>query len=257
MNERAGAAQMTAASVPKPPFATDVGEADPRLLLAMRAFTSGECPGTAVLGALSQGRLLVPVMPVTRPRPSSEQDFRSDTAPIHSGEHTEMVTVFVEDPSGVRSLLAFTDARSMANWRRDARPVPVATRSAAESALTEGAQALLVNVAGPDRFVVAGDELRSLAFADDPGQPLHLDAAILAAVDTVVGQAKQVRRADLVPGPAGLQLMLCLAPGMPAERYRALMSWLGEQLADSDVLRSRLAAGLHIVVQGTSSPRSG
>ncbi|MFC6343376.1 SseB family protein, partial [Nocardioides hankookensis] len=42
-------------------------------------------------------------------------------------------------------------------------PVPVTAQVAARSALQDGAAALVVDLAGPVRFVVEGDDLRGLA----------------------------------------------------------------------------------------------
>ena len=47
--------------------------------------------------------------------------------------------------------------------------MPVAAPLAARSALQDGAAALLVDVAGPVRFVVEGDDLRGLAEGLDAG----------------------------------------------------------------------------------------
>ena len=52
----------------------------------------------------------------------------------------------------------------MRSWNPDGRPVPVTTAQAARSALrTQGEVALVVDVAGPVRFVVEGGDLVRLA----------------------------------------------------------------------------------------------
>ncbi|WP_457205768.1 SseB family protein, partial [Nocardioides sp. P5_C9_2] len=51
----------------------------------------------------------------------------------------------------------------LTSWDAGARPVPVATRLAARSAVQEGAAALVVDIAGPATAVVEGDDLTRLA----------------------------------------------------------------------------------------------
>ena len=64
---------------------------------------------------------------------------------------------------GRRALLAFTGSDSLATWDAGARPVPVPTRLAAQSAVQDGAAALVVDIAGPATVVVEGDDLTRLA----------------------------------------------------------------------------------------------
>jgi hypothetical protein len=59
--------------------------------------------------------------------------------------------------------MAFTSTATLTAWDPEARPVPVAAQLAAATAVQEGADALLLDVAGPARFVVEGDDLRRLA----------------------------------------------------------------------------------------------
>ena len=51
----------------------------------------------------------------------------------------------------------------LAAWDPDARPVPVPAATAALSAVQQGAVALVLDVAGPARLVVEGEELRAMA----------------------------------------------------------------------------------------------
>jgi hypothetical protein len=71
--------------------------------------------------------------------------------------------VLVQGADGRLALLAFTGTDALAHWDPQARPVPVAAQVAAQSAIQDGAAALVVDLAGPVRFVVEGDDLRGLA----------------------------------------------------------------------------------------------
>jgi len=65
--------------------------------------------------------------------------------------------------AGHKGLLAFTGLDSMARWDPAARPVPVTGEAAAQAALDDGAQALVIDVLGPARVVVTGADLVNLA----------------------------------------------------------------------------------------------
>jgi hypothetical protein len=135
-------------SLPDPGFAGDDGAADPTLATALAAY--GVEPDSrerwlAVVSALQDARLLVPV-----------------TAVAEEGG-TDMAAVLMKGRSGRTALLAFTGLASMAEWDATARPVPVTPADAASAALQNGAEALLLDVAGPVLFVVEDDDLGSLA----------------------------------------------------------------------------------------------
>ena len=74
-----------------------------------------------------------------------------------------MAAVLMRGRSGRTALLAFTGLASMRAWDPAARPVPVAVPDAARAALQNGAEALVVDVAGPVLFAVEDEDLRSLA----------------------------------------------------------------------------------------------
>ena len=74
-----------------------------------------------------------------------------------------MAAVLMQRRDGRRALLAFTSIDALRAWHPTARPVPVTAADAARAARGEGATALLVDVAGPVRFVIETAELEQLA----------------------------------------------------------------------------------------------
>jgi len=76
---------------------------------------------------------------------------------------SDMATVLLTGRDGRTALLAFTGTGPLRAWDPQARPVPVATSLAARSAAQDGADALVVDVAGPTRFVIEGDDLAAVA----------------------------------------------------------------------------------------------
>lgn len=139
-------------SVPSTPFDGDDGSADPRIAAALAAFDRGEGGSADVLAALAAGRLLVPVVAVAESVDATGAE-----------KETAMATVLTTGRDGRRGLLAFTCVESLQRWNPEARPSPVPTRSAAEAALVDGAEALVIDLAGPVTFAVDAPDLRSLA----------------------------------------------------------------------------------------------
>lgn len=141
-----------------PAFPADDGSADP----ALRELLSGGCGSQEeLLKALSSSRLLVPVMAVS-----------DETADDGSDKSSHMAVVSMINASGEKGLLVFTGVDSMAAWHLDARPVPVPARAAAQAALADGAQALVIDVAGPARLVVSAQMLAELWGDDLVGEDL-------------------------------------------------------------------------------------
>ena len=71
---------------------------------------------------------------------------------------SDMAAVLMRGADGRLALLAFTGLEAMQRWDPDARPVPVPARTAALAALQDGAEALLIDLAGPVRYL--GRDLR-------------------------------------------------------------------------------------------------
>lgn len=143
-------------TIPDPGFPDDDGAAEPALRDALLAHADGSAPRAAVLAALQGARLLVPVVAVLGEVEVDEHGLARDKT-------SDMAAVLVEHADGRRGLLAFTSLDAMQRWDPEARPVPVPARTAATAALQDGAEALLVDLAGPASYVLAGDSLRRLA----------------------------------------------------------------------------------------------
>lgn len=141
--------------IPDPGFAGDSGEPDPALTSALAAYAGGASSADVLL-ALQDARLLVPVVAVLGEVEVDERGLAHDKS-------SDMAAVLMEGADGRRALLSFTGTATLEAWDPQARPVPVPARLAATSAVQDGAAALLVDVAGPARYVVEGDDLTALA----------------------------------------------------------------------------------------------
>lgn len=142
--------------IPDPGFAGDTGAADASLTAALAAYARHEAGHGEVLLALQDARLLVPVVALL-----GEVEY--DDRGLAHDKTSDMAAVLMRGSDGRLALLAFTSTEALATWNPEARPVPVAARLAAQSAVQEEAAALVVNIAGPSRFVIEGDDLVALA----------------------------------------------------------------------------------------------
>lgn len=142
--------------IPDPGFAGDDGSADPALARTLAAHATGEMSYAEALMALQEARLLVPVVAVLGEVEVDEQGLAHDKT-------SDMAAVLTQRADGRRGLLAFTGTPALHTWDPAARPVPVPARVAALSAVQEDAAALVIDIAGPARIAVEGEDLRALA----------------------------------------------------------------------------------------------
>jgi hypothetical protein len=137
-------------------YPDDTGEASPRLAAALEGYAADETRYPDVLAALGGARLLVPVVAVLGEVETGADGLARDKS-------SDMATVLLQGADGRPALLAFTSTETLAAWNPEGRPVAVPTRTAALSAVQEGADALLLDVAGPVTVAVEGEDLRALA----------------------------------------------------------------------------------------------
>ncbi|MGN0064077.1 MAG: SseB family protein [Nocardioides sp.] len=142
--------------IPDPGFAGDDGTSDATVLEVLAAHRAGARSSAEVLTVLEQTRLLVPVVAVLGEVEYDENGLKREKT-------SDMAAVLVQGADGRRALLAFTGMDTMKAWNPEARPVPVPARTAATSAIQDGAAALLVNIAGPASYVLQGEDLTGFA----------------------------------------------------------------------------------------------
>jgi hypothetical protein len=143
-------------TIPDPGFADDRGTVDPRVRRVLADHEAGVASSGAVLSVLQDARLLVPVVAVLG-------EVEHDANGLAHDKSSDIAAVLVRAADGSTGLLAFTSVETMARWDPAARPVPVTAATAATAAVQDGAEALLVDLAGPASYVVDGDDLTRLA----------------------------------------------------------------------------------------------
>lgn len=144
-------------------YVDDDGAADAHLRAVLASWQAGAASYPEVVAALAGARLLVPVVALL-----GEVEY--DAAGLARDKSSDMAAVLLTGADGRRALLAFTGTDTLTAWDAEARPVPVSTVLAAQTAVQEGAAALLVDVAGPVRVTLEGDDLHRVAAGWRPVQ---------------------------------------------------------------------------------------
>jgi hypothetical protein len=247
-----------------PGNAGDLGEADPGLVAALATYTRDAAREPEVLTALAASRILVPVLAV----PAEEEGVAA--AGRRGEKSTDMALVTLVGTDGRRALPVFSSLAALAAWDLQARPVPVEAPRAALSAAAEGAQVLVVDVAGPTTYVVSGPALRRLA-EGEACRPAYDDPRVAHEVARLCAAQPEIRAAWLVPA-AGLDARIavhlrapgeapsprdgrCAAPTAGEERFDAVGAAQGfaESMRESVVLRAAVTRGLDLAVLPAST----
>jgi hypothetical protein len=222
-------------SIPQPQFPDDDGTAAAEVHQALSAYAEGRAGEYAVLAALAESRLLVPVVAVLT------EDETVDG--LRREKESDMALPTLVGDDGRRGVLAFTSTESLARWRPDARPVAVHARQACQAALDEAADAVVVDVAGPVPYAIEGARLRVLASGGTITAP-HEDPDVLTAVHAAAGGLPGIAGIQVGPGAdADLAVRFRIAEG--ADGQAALKAAAG-RLAEH--LRGRVAGGIEIGV---------
>ncbi|MCQ4043456.1 SseB family protein [Streptantibioticus rubrisoli] len=229
---------MALKNIPDPGFSDDDGTADPRLSAALAAYAEDRSAEPDVLAALVGARLLVPVVALL-----GEVEVGPDG--LRREKTSDMAVPTIQAPDGRRALPAFTSVASLARWRADARPVAVPLHQALRALAHEQADTLLLDMAGPVPYALAGPALHALASGRDRLDPLT-DPAVAEAVRDVLAGQPEVVRAHLVPsretdGTVGLVL------GDGAQ-VAAVAQRVATALAGDETLRARLVRGLELAL---------
>lgn len=132
-------------------FAGDMGHADPDVRRIM-ASASDQVGYVRALVALCTARLIMPIV------------ASGDETPHHDPDrHAEMAAVLVTGATGERALLGFTGIDALTAWNRGARPVLCTLDDLAATVPEAGAEALVLDIAGPTPFTIEQDVLAQLS----------------------------------------------------------------------------------------------
>ncbi|MDP9399099.1 MAG: SseB family protein [Actinomycetota bacterium] len=233
---------MAGRAIPDPGFAGDTGAADPALAAALQQYAADPTLEARVVAALASARVLVPVVAVL--------DEQAEVAPgeLRREKSTDMALATLVGTDGRRALPVFTSLATLARWDPQARPVPVPARRAAESALHEGTDVLVIDVAGPVPYVLPGPLVRALAVGREL-IPLYEDPRVRATVRELLSREPAVAAAHLLPA-AGVdaRLGLVLDEDAPPARVADVATRVATGLRDAPALRAAVLRGLDVAL---------
>lgn len=211
-------------------FDGDTGAADPALVAAM----SDPGDERALVAAVSAARLLVPIV--------AEPVSTDSTGELVVEKQTDMAAVTLVAPDGARALPVFSSMQAIAAWDPQARPVPVTAARAAQAAVSERCDVMVLDVAGESALALRPSMVWALAQQRE-WLPAHEDDSVARAVADAVREQPDVVGHELAAGAPGegvLRVQLTLVPGLAAERVQAVATAIGERLATDGEIRARI-----------------
>lgn len=219
-------------------FESDDGSPDGALLsaLAARRADPSSDADQALFGAVRAARWIVPVV-------AAPGETETGAAGLLVEKTTDLAVVTIVGPDGRRALPVFTSTAALAAWDPSARPVPVPAARAAQAAVAEGCDVLVVDVASETPTELRPSMLWALA-QNATWLPAPRDPFVERAVAAAVAQEEAVVSTRLEDGtPSGegvLRVVLALRPGLDQPAVQALATRVGERLATDGELRARV-----------------
>lgn len=221
------------------PAAGDDGSASPSLMSAIARFRAGEADESAVVDAVRESRLLVPLVAELGDEGMTEHGLVVDKS-------QELSIVTVAGPDGRNVLPVFSSVDSMARWNPKARPVPVAGTRVALAAAGEGTELVVLDPTSESEFVIRRPALWAVA-QSRPWTPSYLDPEVLSAFEDAAALepaviAVTVASADPTARLSGpeLAVQLRLLDGLDRLQLDALMARLAERWTQSELISERV-----------------
>lgn len=236
---------MALKNIPDPGFAGDDGSADQTLAKALSAWQQDRSTEPDVLAALATARLLVPVVAILGEEEVGPDGLRRDKS-------SDMAVPTLTASGGRRALPAFTSTASLARWRADARPVAVPLHQALRAVVHEGADTLVLDLAGPVTYQLTGAALRALAQGRTTVTDPLSDPQVAVALRAVLSAEPLVHAATLTEGGdadgvLALQFALDEGPESAVATQEAA-NRVATALAGDETLRERLVRGLDLAL---------
>ncbi len=220
------------------PFAGDDGTAPPAFVAAHAAFAAGAAGPEAVVDALRDVRLLVPLLADLGE--AGEQDGHVIE------KRAELALVTVAGPDGRRVLPTFSSAAAIARWNPAARPVPAPARQVALGAASDGTELVIVDPASPTQFGLRRSALEALA-RDLPWSPPWRDPAVVRALQAPAEQEGEIAGVDVTTDDpastlegAEVRVVLAVRGGLDPAELDALLRRLQAAWAADPLVRERV-----------------
>ncbi|WP_406632912.1 SseB family protein [Pseudarthrobacter quantipunctorum] len=220
-------------------FENDDGTASGAYLAAIAALRKGNGDEAGVVASLATARVFIPIVAQLAEEAEGQDGLQAD-------KQADMALVTLKAPDGRTAMPAFTSAAALSAWHPDARPVAVYAARAALSAVSEGAELLVLDPGSDFTFVVRRPAVWALA-QQQQWTPSYKDQELAEEMGRAAAGFPAVRNIELVPGRgvaaraadgtvvagggAGpeLQVVLYLEDGLDAEGVQELVSGLQAQ----------------------------
>jgi len=211
-------------------FDGDLGAADASLLAAL----DDPQDETRLMRAVARARLLVPIVAAPREVDGSGEP-RAEQA-------TDMAVVTLTAPGGQRAFLVFSSLATLSAWDCTARPSPVTSSRAAQGAVTERCDVMLLDCGSARERVLRPSMVWALA-QQRGWLPAHTDPFVAQALVRATADEDDV--IDCLGQPdlaeAGiLRVVLSLRAGLDAGMVQALAARIGERIATDGEARARI-----------------
>jgi hypothetical protein len=211
-------------------FDGDLGDADTDLIAAL----GDPQDETAFMHAVAHARLLAPIV--------AAPSRLDDSGELSQERSTDMAVVTLTSQDGHRALPVFTSLAALLAWDATARPSPVTSSRAAQAAVSERCDVIVLDPGSGHEYVLRPSMVWALAQHRD-WLPAHTDPFVAQAVSRATADEPNV--IDYVgeedpAGPGILRVVLRLRPGLDAAQVQALATRVGEQIATDGEARARI-----------------
>jgi len=216
-------------------FDDDLGEADVDLIAAL----DDPQDETGLMQAVARARLLVPIVAA----PSEVDDSAEPTVEkLAVKSATDMAVVTLTLPDGQRALPVFSSLAALSAWDAAARPSPVTSARAAQAAVSERCDVMLLDLGLGHECVLRPSMVWALAQQRE-WLPAHTDPFVTQALSRATADEADVIDCVGESDPVGagiLRVVLRLRPGLDSAQVQALATRVGEQIATDGEARARI-----------------
>jgi len=277
-------------TVPDSGFSGDDGSAHHEVTEALAAYRAGRLGKSELVEALTNRRLMAAVVttvlgeePVAARAGGEPAPRRGEREPLTGGvedrslaagppaepgvarvgvepragraspseKAVEVMLITIKGSDGRIALPAFTSLDALSRWKAGARPVPASTQRVCAGALSEGADLVVIDPAGPATVELSGAVLWALAEGRAMA-PLADDLAVIGAIrDATEDMARAFSGTFLQPGAdqsTDLVIQLVARAGADPAELRDAAAELASRLAADPIMRSRVDSGVQIAV---------
>lgn len=160
---------------------------------------------------------------------------------VHGGS-TDMAVVTLTAPDGQRVFPVFSSVATLSAWDTTARPSPVTSARAAQGAVSERCDLMLLDGGSEHELILRPSMVWALAQQRE-WLPAHADPFVSETFARATADEQDVLECILEADPADasiLRVVLGLRGGLDSERVQALATRIGERIATDGEARARI-----------------